>query len=48
MSKAKGIALYGFPKDIGGGGGPSGDGLLLEDGSSFFLLEDGSSFLLLE
>lgn len=32
----------------GGGTGPSsGDGLLLEDGTSFLLLEDGS-FLLLE
>ncbi len=30
------------------GAGPSGDALLLEDGSSFLLLEDGVSFLLLE
>lgn len=32
---------------LGGGGGPTGDGLLLEDGSSFLLLESGS-YLLLE
>lgn len=31
-----------------GGGGPSADAYLQEDGSSFFLLEDGTSFLLLE
>lgn len=33
---------------IGGGSGPTGDGRLLEDGTSFRLLEDGSSFRLLE
>lgn len=32
----------------GGGSGPTGNDLLLEDGSSFLLLEDGSSKLCLE
>jgi hypothetical protein len=31
----------------GGGGGPTGDGLLLEDGTSFLLAEN-SDFIILE
>jgi hypothetical protein len=36
-----------FIRLIVSGGGPSGDALLLADGSSYLLLADGSSFLLL-
>lgn len=32
---------------LAGGGGPSGDALLLADGSSYLLLADGSSFFLI-
>jgi len=28
-----------------GGGGPSGDAYLLEDGSGYYLMEDGSYYL---
>lgn len=44
------IAIWYTVRGVGGATTPgpaSGDGLLLEDGSSFLLLEDGS-FLLLE
>ena len=36
---------YGSPP---ASGPATGDGILLEDGTSFLLLEDGSSFILLE
>lgn len=44
-----GFLMFFRARGVGsGGGGPSADAFLLEDGTSFLLLEDGSSFLLLE
>lgn len=43
-----GQGLMVFGGNVGGGSGPTGNDLLLEDGSSFLLLEDGSSKLCLE
>ena len=43
-----GRGLMVFGGNISGGSGPTGNDLLLEDGSSFLLLEDGSSKLCLE
>ena len=47
VSTGSGIGSSGLSKISVGGGGPSGSGVLYNDGSSYVLLNDGSSFLLL-